>query len=183
MRGNLMRAAVAAVLAVVASVVVVAVASAHAAVTQVQWDNPTHPTKVLATAAEEIKKETGTYYLKVFNAQGQEVDKGDWTVVDTNRRQMTVSVQPNLPPGSYRVDWQTVSDADGDQASGSLTLALAGASVTPSPAPSQAGQIAAPSTGSGPAPRGAPWPALGLVAAAVLSLAGGATLLAVRSRR
>ncbi len=42
--------------------------------------------------------------IKVFNAAGQPVDKGDARVDDKDNRLLRVSLPP-LPPGEYRVFW------------------------------------------------------------------------------
>ena len=47
--------------------------------------------------------------LKVTNASGQQVDNKDPKVdtSDPDRKLMTVSLQPNLPSGTYKVNWTT----------------------------------------------------------------------------
>jgi len=102
------------------------VASAHATVTDVEWDNPSHPTKVVATAEEEIAAIPGTYSLKVFNPSNAEVDLGDTTIDPGDATTMSVSLSPVLTSGVYRIDWATISADDGDEASGSLYLTLSG---------------------------------------------------------
>lgn len=188
----------AAFVAIGAALLGVSMALAHAAVTDVAWDNPTNPTQVIGNAQEDIQRVTGTYYLKVYNSANQEVDTGNFTVVDANRKQMTVSVQPNLPAGTYRVDWATVSDDDGDPDSGSLTLELA-AQATPTPVPATAtpgssATVAAtqptatqtsvhlPTTGGVPPSEGMPWAALGLLGAGALSMMAGAVLVLRREQ-
>lgn len=111
----------------------VQLASAHAEVDEVQWDNASHPTKVNATAVEEIADIPGTYSLKVYDSSDVQVDLGDTTIDPLDATKMSVSVTPGLPPGLYRVDWETVSADDGDEDSGSLDLLLTapvGGSVT-----------------------------------------------------
>jgi methionine-rich copper-binding protein CopC/Cu/Zn superoxide dismutase len=124
----------AAVAAVLVTLALATLASAHAKVTQVEWDNTTNPTKVTATAVEEIANVAGTYSLKVYNSNNVEVDKGDTTIDPNDATKMSVSVNANLPVGIYRVDWATVSADDGDAASDSLDLPL-GVTITPSPTP------------------------------------------------
>jgi methionine-rich copper-binding protein CopC/Cu/Zn superoxide dismutase len=120
--------------ATVIALAAVSLASAHAKVTEVEWDNATNPTKVTATAIEDISSATGTYSLKVYNSSNVQVDKGDTTIDPNDATKMSVSVNAGLPNGVYRVDWATVSAGDGDGASGSLDLPL-GVTITPSPTP------------------------------------------------
>jgi hypothetical protein len=49
--------------------------------------------------------------------------------------QITVSVRPGLPAGTYRVEWMTTAE-DGDEDSGFLTIALSGAAM-----PSSSGTV------------------------------------------
>ncbi len=182
----------AAFVAIVAALLGASMALAHAEVTEVAWDNPGNPTRVIGNATEDIRSVTGTYHLKVFNSANQEVDTGNFAVVDANRKQMTVSVQPNLPAGTYRVDWATVSDDDGDADSGSLTLELA-AQATPTPAPATTApttqavatqtSVRIPTTGGVPPSEGMPWLALGLLSGGALSMMAGAALVLRRTQR
>jgi len=129
------------VIAVVVGFALVSFASAHAKVTEVEWDNETNPTKVTATAVENIANVAGTFSLKVYNSDNVEVDKGDTTIDPTNAMKMSVSVNANLPTGIYRVDWATVSADDGDAANDSLQLGLREAIPTPTPSPLHAASV------------------------------------------
>ena len=60
------------------------------------------------------------------DAFGNQVDNQDSALDDTDRTHMTVTLQANLPPGLYNVHWWTVSDADGDAASGDYSFTIAG---------------------------------------------------------
>ncbi len=131
------------IVAILAALAAVTIVSAHAKVTEVAWDNPTNPTKVTATAVEEIADTAGTYSLKVYNSDNVEVDKGDTTIDPTDATMMSVSVNANLPNGVYRVDWATVSAGDGDAANDSLQLGLGVALTTPSPTPAHKASVTA----------------------------------------
>src|SRR5205823_1598935 len=69
--------------------------------------------------------------LKVVDSSGQQVDNKDSKVdtSDPDRKLMTVSLKPNLPAGTYTVQWATVSADDGDKDDGefSFTIRLAAA--------------------------------------------------------
>lgn len=85
------------------------------------------PTQVDAYFAEDIVKQSGTYALAVTDAAGNAVDNQDTVLDDGNRRHMTVTLQSGLGAGSYTVTWKTVSDEDGDAASGSYSFTVVGA--------------------------------------------------------
>jgi copper resistance protein C len=78
----------------------------------------TPPTQVDAYFKEEIRKEAGTYSLKVQDAAGTQVSDGDGTLDDNDRTHMTATIPTTLADGRYVVLWATVSDADGDAANG-----------------------------------------------------------------
>jgi len=61
--------------------------------------------------------------LRVFDARGSEIDKGDQTVSSNDKTLLAVSV-PNLPPGTYRVVWRVVS-ADTHKTGGDFTFSIA----------------------------------------------------------
>lgn len=67
-----------------------------------------------------------TYDLWVTDSNGNQVDNNDDAVDPADHTHMTVSLPSNLPSGSYTVNWSTLSDDDGDQASGSYTFTVGG---------------------------------------------------------
>jgi methionine-rich copper-binding protein CopC len=60
--------------------------------------------------------------LRVQNATGKRVDKGDARVNPSNHTLLEVSV-PSLPPGTYRVIWSVVAK-DGHKAEGDFTFTV-----------------------------------------------------------
>jgi methionine-rich copper-binding protein CopC len=54
--------------------------------------------------------------LRVFDAKGLQVDRGDGPAAPSDARLLEVSLPP-LPPGAYRVIWSVVGQ-DGHQTSG-----------------------------------------------------------------
>lgn len=98
----------------------------------------TAPETMVCTAIEGIKTEGSS--LKVFDANGAQVDKGDSKVDlnDPDRKTISVSLDTTkLTDGVYAVKWETVSDADGDPDSGEFKFTVGHAmemSATPSPA-------------------------------------------------
>lgn len=83
------------------------------------------PSQIDAYFVEDIVKQTGAYGLAVVDANGNQVDNQDTVLDDFNRRHMTVTLQSGLANGTYTVTWWTVSDEDGDAASGSYTFSVA----------------------------------------------------------
>jgi hypothetical protein len=61
-----------------------------------------------------VQKITGTYGIDVTDAGGASVTAGPAVLDDADRRNMSVPLQPSLPPGRYVVQYKNVSDADGD---------------------------------------------------------------------
>jgi methionine-rich copper-binding protein CopC len=74
----------------------------------------TSPTSVTITFTNDIQKIAGTYGIDVLNATGANVTAGPAVLNDDDRSQMSVPLQPSLPPGRYIVEWKNVSDVDGD---------------------------------------------------------------------
>jgi copper resistance protein C len=74
--------------------------------------------------------------ISVFNSDCARVDLGDTAIdlYDPEHKHVTVTLQPNLPDGTYTVQWQSVSAEDGDEASGSYTFTVS-ASATPMASP------------------------------------------------
>lgn len=101
---------------------------------------PQPPAKVTVWFPEEAAAETST--LKVFDAQGQEVDQGGGGVdlTDASHQVMVVDL-PTLPKGVYTVKW-SISLEDGDSAEGSFNFGVGDVTVpTTAPQPTEAAQI------------------------------------------
>ena len=62
--------------------------------------------------------------LSVLNAAAAAVDLGDSTIdsSDPNSKLLVVSLNPDLPEGTYTVQWTTLSAVDGDEVSGEFTF-------------------------------------------------------------
>ncbi len=61
--------------------------------------------------------------LKVYDAQRQEVDKGDDTVDPNDSTHLTVSLQ-QIPDGTYTVAWKSISSDDGHVIQGTFTFSV-----------------------------------------------------------
>lgn len=122
---------------VAASFVSPAVSLAHA---EPERANPpingvvaTAPTVVEIWFDEEVSSEGTT--IQVIGPGGIQVDLGDAAVdlFDPERKRVTVSVRPNLEPGSYTVQWRSMSGADGDDARGGYVFQIGSATPVASP--------------------------------------------------
>jgi len=80
----------------------------------------TPPTQVDAYFKEDVRRTAGTYFVHVLNDAQTQVSTGDGTIDDKDRTHITAAIPTTLADGRYVVRWQTVSDADGDEASGAF---------------------------------------------------------------
>jgi methionine-rich copper-binding protein CopC len=88
--------------------------------------------------------------LTVTGPDGARVDKGDAAVdlYDPQRRHLTVSLNDGVGPGTYTVNWTSVSSEDGDTANGGFQFTVSG-STTPCASASQMASPIAATPGSG----------------------------------
>ena len=88
---------------------------------------------------------SGGTVVRVLGPDGAQVDLGDTTLdlFDPERKRVTVSLQSNLAPGTYTVEWTTLSAEDGESGSGTFAFTIAGAAATPSASP-EASPVASP---------------------------------------
>lgn len=84
----------------------------------------TAPTVVAVWFSQEVS--TGNVTLTVIGPSGQTVDQGDTTLdlQDLERRRVTISLQPALGPGTYTVQWQTLSAEDDESAAGTFNFTI-----------------------------------------------------------
>lgn len=82
------------------------------------------PTQVEITFTQELQKIAGSYDITVNKDRGLSVTSGPAVVNDADRTKMSVPLQPNLEDGRYVVNWQNLSDADGDRNVGAFSFYL-----------------------------------------------------------
>lgn len=70
------------------------------------------PAQVKGWFSSDLRRDPNWTFLRVTDEQGRRVDSGE-AVLDATRRQMTVQLQPSLPPGRYLMTWRSFDDADG----------------------------------------------------------------------
>ena len=103
---------------VAAAVVVLTVQVASAHSRPIRFDPPpgtvlnSAPTKIDGWFTADLRRDPAWNYIHVSDTQGNRVDAGE-PVLSADRRQMTVSLRPDLPNGRYVVNWRTFDDGDG----------------------------------------------------------------------
>lgn len=112
-----------------AAVVFVPVARAHAEIEEctppIDGTVETAPEKLTCKASQGMKAEGSA--LKVFDANGVQVDKGDSAVDLNDPDRVTISVSLDMAKmehGVYTVKWTTVSADDGDEADGEFKFTV-----------------------------------------------------------
>ncbi len=78
------------------------------------------PIKVDVYFKQEVLKQQGQYYVRVFDDGNSQVSTADGTVDDDNRKHMFADLSSNLANGRYIVRWSNVSFEDGDPAEGAF---------------------------------------------------------------
>jgi methionine-rich copper-binding protein CopC len=83
----------------------------------------TSPGRVDIYTVQEMAKIAAVTKITVTSDPGgQEVDTGDTTVDDANRKHFSVGLQQNLPQGRYIVSFMNQSDEDGEQGHGQFAF-------------------------------------------------------------
>jgi len=98
----------------------------------------TPPTQVDVFFTQEVVKQEGANYVRVFDDQRTQVSDGDGVVNDDDRTLITATIPATLPEGRYIVEWKTLSDGDGDDDSSAFCFY-----VVVQPTPEQEAECAA----------------------------------------
>jgi hypothetical protein len=61
---------------------------------------------------QPLRRDANWNFIQVTNEQGTRVDSGE-LLLSADRKQMTVNLNGNLPPGRYLVTWRSWDDNDG----------------------------------------------------------------------
>ncbi len=151
------------------------------------------PTQVEITMSQEMAREAGQNDIDVFDASGKEVTTVAAVIDNGDRRKLSVPLPSNLPPGTYTVNWKTVSADDGDPARGTLSFTY-DPSRPPSPGnedlrPVLPGNSGADAGSAGVVPTldsggtsGTSWVSLVAVAVAALVVGSGGTFILIQKR-
>jgi methionine-rich copper-binding protein CopC len=82
------------------------------------------PARVVIWFTQDMFRRQGENWIHVTGPTGEDVHSGEAVIDDDDRRQMSVDLLPELPPGVYTVAWHTLSAEDGDDHDGSFTFTL-----------------------------------------------------------
>jgi methionine-rich copper-binding protein CopC len=107
------------------------------------------PKEVRMFFTQSLKPETTA---RVLDANGTQVDNKDGKIDlnDLDHKTFVLTL-PTLAPGTYTVEWNTVSDEDGESDEGSFKFTVGTAQAQPTAAPTTAAQAtAAPTTAAQP---------------------------------
>lgn len=96
------------------------------------------PAQVDVYFSQEITRQEGANFVRVFNDQNAQVSDGDGVIDDNDRTHITATLQGGLLDGRYIVRWKSLSDADGDDDEGAFCFY-----VVVQPTPEQAAECAA----------------------------------------
>lgn len=94
------------------------------------------PAGVHVWFTQELFRREGANNLEVTGPDGTRVDQGDARIDDDDRTHLVVSLQPELPPGRYIVQWQALSIEDGHEGQGEFAFTVdpsAAESLAPDP--------------------------------------------------
>lgn len=74
---------------------------------------------------QEVFKQTGANFVRVFDDAGTQVSEGDGLVDDDDRTHIAAAFPSTLAPGRYLVLWMTLSDEDGESDDGAFCFYVA----------------------------------------------------------
>ncbi|MEX2159790.1 MAG: copper resistance protein CopC [Dehalococcoidia bacterium] len=80
----------------------------------------TAPPQVDVFFTQEVFRQEGANYVRVFNDSGDQVSEGDGVIDDDDRTHISTDLPADMPAGRYIVQWQTLSDTDGDDDTGAF---------------------------------------------------------------
>lgn len=78
------------------------------------------PSQVDVWFTQEVFKQQGANFVRVFDENEVQVSEGDGLVDDDDRKHISTTLPPGLPEGRYIVRWMTTSDEDGDTDEGAF---------------------------------------------------------------
>lgn len=148
------------------------------------------PAQVQIEMTQDMARQAGANDIVVVDANGKQVTTVSATIDNADRKKLAVPLPATLAPGTYTVQWKTVSADDGDPATGTTTFTYDPAR-TPFPGTEvlQTSLLGSPEAGT---PGGAPlasgggggtsWILLAAVGIGALVVGGGATFLFVQNR-
>jgi methionine-rich copper-binding protein CopC len=124
-----MRAVISALFfAIVGGLLFVGTAYAHAAylrsIPSVDAVIAASPARVEIWFKQELYRRKGENVILVAGPDGQEVSRGETIIDDDDRTHAWVELRPELPPGTYSVNWKNLSLEDGHPAEGTFAFTV-----------------------------------------------------------
>ena len=86
---------------------------------------PAAPVRVDVWFTQEVLRQEGNNFVRVFDEQNVQVSDGDGVVDDDDRAHIYTTVPADLPDGRYIVRWMTTSFEDGDTDDGAFCFYIA----------------------------------------------------------
>lgn len=90
------------------------------------------PGQIEIEMSQEMARQAGANDIVVVNEAGEQVTLVAAVIDNANRKRLTVPLPAELPPGTYTVQWKTLSAEDGDPSDGELSFTI-DPDATPSP--------------------------------------------------
>jgi len=115
------------------------------------------PSKVEIWFSQELFRRKGENVIRVSAPDGQEVSRGETNIDDDDRTHIWVELLPNLPAGTYLVEWKNISLEDGHSTEGSFTFSIDPQAAATSTPMQEAHEI--PTLTNTPLPESTPHPA------------------------
>jgi methionine-rich copper-binding protein CopC len=141
-------------MAMLGGLLLVGTAFAHAAyLRSVPGENgvvSSPPTRVDIWFTQELFRRQGENRIEVFDPDGQPVHAGEAEVDNDDRTHLWVELLSDLAPGTYRVEWRSLSAEDGDNDAGEFSFTFdpqAEVTSTPMGAESPGAPTEGPETG------------------------------------
>lgn len=83
------------------------------------------PAQVEVFFTQEVFRQEGENFVRVFDDSGAQVSDGDGVIDDDNRAHITAALPPDLTAGRYIVRWKTLSFEDNDSEEGAFCFYIA----------------------------------------------------------
>lgn len=81
---------------------------------------PEAPARVDVYFKQDIFRQQGSNFVRVFDESDAQVSEGDGVVDDDDRKHISTELPAGLGDGRYIVRWKTLSDEDGDDEEGAF---------------------------------------------------------------
>lgn len=94
---------------------------------------PRAPARIDVWFTQELFRRAGANTLTVLAEDGRRMDDGQAAIDGGDRTQLSVTLLEPLGPGTYRVEWASLSAIDGDTAQGAFSFTVDPTAPEPEP--------------------------------------------------